>query len=222
MQQNVTDKRTIVVFILAVVAAVLFLFDGSDSHAGNNGTIIELWSEAKTPDAVELKGVKLDPHTTAFLILDIEARTCNLERRPRCVASVSKIKKFLDRARKRGVFVVYSLTSAGTPETIIADVAPVGNEPIVKSSVDKFYKTELETILRERKIASVIISGTTAEGAVIHTATAAAIRGFNVIVPIDGMSAGTLYAEQYTAWHLVNAPGSRKSMTLTEFDLIEF
>jgi nicotinamidase-related amidase len=55
----------------------------------------------------------------------------------------------------------------------------------------------------------VIIAGTTAEGAVLHTATGAAMRGFKVIVPIDGMSAGTLDAEQYTAWYLVNAPGAR-------------
>ncbi|MBN2254885.1 MAG: cysteine hydrolase [Deltaproteobacteria bacterium] len=198
------------------------LLGGVKSYAGSDGTIVDLWNKAKTPDAVELKEVNLDPHTTAFLILDIEKRTCNLERRPRCVASVPNIKKFLDRARKQGLFVVYSLTNAGTPETIITNVAPAADEPIVKSSVDKFYNTELETILRERKITSVIISGTTAEGAVIHTATAASMRGFNVIVPVDGISAGTLYAEQYTAWHLVNAPGSRKSTTLTEFDLIEF
>ena len=67
-----------------------------------------------------------------------------------------------------------------------------------------------------------IIAGTTAEGAVLHTATGAAMRGFRVIVPIDGMSAGTLYAEQYTAWHLVNAPGSRRRTTLTKFAMIEF
>ena len=132
------------------------------------------------------------------------------------------IKKFLDHAKKKGVFVVYSLTSKGTPESILADVAPADKEPIVKSSVDKFYNTELENILRNRKIESVIISGTTAEGAVIHTATGAAMRGFNVIVPVDGMSAGTLYAEQYTSWHLVNAPGSRRKTTLTSFDFIEF
>ena len=67
-----------------------------------------------------------------------------------------------------------------------------------------------------------IIVGTTAEGAVLHTATGASMRGFQVIVPIDGMSAGTLYAEQYTAWHLVNAPGKRRRTTLTRFDMIGF
>jgi len=124
--------------------------------------------------------------------------------------------------KKNDLFIVYSLTSKGTPGSILPGVAPAGNEPIVQSSVDKFFNTKLETILHNRGIESVIICGTTAEGAVIHTATGAAMRGFNVIVPVDGMSAATLYAEQYTAWHLINAPGSRKRATVTKFDLIEF
>jgi len=148
--------------------------------------------------------------------------TCNLERRPRCIASVPKIKGFLDRARNNGVAVVYSLTSRGEIETILPGVTPQGKEPVVKSSVDKFFNTELEKILREKGIKTVIIVGTTAEGAVLHTATGAAMRGFKVIVPVDGMSAGTLYAEQYTAWHLLNAPGTRRSTTLTRFDMIGF
>jgi len=118
--------------------------------------------------------------------------------------------------------VVYSLTSRGTKETIWREVAPKADEPIVKSSVDKFFKTDLEKILKDKGIKAVIIVGTTAEGAVLHTVTAAAMRGLQVIVPVDGMSAGTMYAEQYTAWHLVNAPGSRGRTTLTRFDMIEF
>jgi nicotinamidase-related amidase len=222
MQKMSIIKYHALVFMLTVITVALCLFCGSESYAGSNGNIIDLWGEAKTPNPIELKGIKLDPGKTAFLILDIEERTCNLKRRPRCISSVPRIKKFLVHARNQGVFIVYSLTSSGTPESILADVAPAGNEPIVKSSVDKFFNTALEDILRNRKIESVIISGTTAEGAVIHTATGAAMRGFNVIVPVDGMSAGTLYAEQYTAWHLVNAPGSRKRTTLTKFDLIKF
>ena len=190
--------------------------------AGENERIIELWEKAKAPPPVELKAVKLDPKDTAFLILDIEELTCNKERRPRCIDSVPKIKGFLDRARKRCVPVVYSLTSRGEIETILPGVTPQGKEPVVKSSVDKFFNTELEKILREKGIKTVIIVGTTAEGAVLHTATGAAMRGFKVIVPVDGMSAGTLYAEQYTAWHLLNAPGTRRSTTLTRFDMIGF
>lgn len=211
---------SIVIFI-----AILFIgcpFFNSPVCAGENKTIIELWDKVKIPPPVELKAVKLDPKETAFLILDIEELTCNPERRPRCIASVPKIKGFLDRARSKGVDVVYSLTSRGEIETILPGVTPQEKEPVVKSSVDKFFNTELEKILREKAIKIVIIAGTTAEGAVLHTATGAAMRGFRVIVPVDGMSAGTLYAEQYTTWHLLNAPGTRRSTTLTRFDMIGF
>ncbi|MCK5487419.1 MAG: cysteine hydrolase, partial [Desulfobacterales bacterium] len=189
-------------------------------RAGN--TIIEQWNDIKAPPPVELKAIKINPENTAFLVLDIEERTCNSKRRPRCVASVPKIKSFLEKARSKNIAVVYSLTRKGAPETILPGAAPLGTEPIVKSSVDKFYKTDLEKILQEKGIKTVIIVGTTAEGAVLHTATGAAMRGFQVVVPIDGMSAGSLYAEQYTAWHLVNAPGSRRRTTITRFDMIAF
>ncbi len=189
-------------------------------RAGN--TIIEQWNDIKAPPPVELKAIKINPENTAFLVLDIEERTCNSKRRPGCVASVPKIKSFLEKARSKNIAVVYSLTRKGAPETILPGAAPLGTEPIVKSSVDKFYKTDLEKILQEKGIKTVIIVGTTAEGAVLHTATGAAMRGFQVVVPIDGMSAGSLYAEQYTAWHLVNAPGSRRRTTITRFDMIAF
>jgi nicotinamidase-related amidase len=194
----------------------------SAAMAQTEGTIVEEWASVKAPPPVELKPVTVDVKETAFLILDIEERTCNAKRRPRCVASVPRIQKFLKRARAKGMPVVYSLTSRGTPDSIWREVAPQAGEPIVKSSVDKFFKTDLEKVLRDKGIKTVIIVGTTAEGAVLHTVTGVAMRGLQVIVPVDGMSAGTMYAEQYTAWHLVNAPGSRRRTTLTRFDMIEF
>lgn len=190
--------------------------------AADEKTVIELWDTIKAPPPVELKKVAIDPAKTAFLVLDIEQRTCNAQARPRCVTSVTGIGAFLAKARAKGLFIAYSLTSQGTPETILPGVKPLGTEPVVKASVDKFYNTDLEKHLREKDISTVIIAGTTAEGAVLHTATAAAMRGFLVVVPVDGMSAGTLFAEQYTAWHLVNAPGSRQKTTLTRFDMIGF
>ncbi len=199
------------VIVSAVIFTLIFVcpFCISEIRAGDEATIIELWYRVKAPAPVGLKAVKLNPEETAFLILDIEELTCNSKTRPRCIASVPKIKKFLGQVRDKGVAVVYSLTRNAERETILPGVKPLGNEPIVKSSVDKFFNTDLENILRERGIKTVVIAGTTAEGAVLHTATGAAMRGLQVIVPIDGMSAGNLYAEQYTAWHLVNAPGSR-------------
>ena len=82
--------------------------------------------------------------------------------------------------------------------------------------------TELENILKENRIKTVIIVGTSANGAVLHTATGAAARGFEIIVPVDGISATYPYEEQYTTWHLLNAPGTRRKVVLTKADMINF
>ena len=184
-------------------------------------TVIDKWSEVKAPDPPELKTVKVDPRSTALMILDIEKLTTNMERRPRAVASVPKIQELLIKARRKDMFVVYSTTGRGTPADILPKVKPNSGEPVVKSSVDKFFNTDLEKYLLEKGIKSVIIVGTAAEGAVLHTATGAAMRSLEVIVPVDGMSSSTLYAEQYVCWHLLNAPGSRNKTTLTKIDMIE-
>jgi hypothetical protein len=43
-----------------------------------------------------------------------------------------------------------------------------------------------------------------------------------VIVRVDGMSAENLYAEQYVAWHRLNAPRISALTTLTKVDLIGY
>ena len=130
-------------------------------------------------------------------------------------------KSLITKARAKGIPVVYSLTGRGTKESILKEVAPLEGEPIVKSSVDKFYGTDLEKILKEKGIKTVIIVGTAANGAVLGTAIGAAMRKLNIIVPVDGMSDQS-YSEQYVAWHLINAPGTRNYTTLTKISMIEF
>lgn len=200
-----------------IAAALLFLLQPSPSRAG---TIVDEWSSVQPPAPVELKAVTVNATDTALLVLDIEERTCNMKSRPRCVESAPRIGALLARARGAGMPVVHSLTSKGTPDTILPEALPLPGEPIVQSSVDKFFNTELGPILEKLGVHTVIVTGTTAEGAVLHTATGASMRGLSVIVPVDGMSAATLYAEQYTAWHLVNAPGTRARTSLTALDLI--
>ncbi len=183
--------------------------------------LLDEWAAVKAPPPPELKSVTLDPNTTALLILDIEKRTTNMEKRPRAMASVPTIQGLLDKARQKGMSVVFSTTGQGTPDDILQEVTPREGEPVVKSSVDKFFKTNLDEILQEKGIKSVIVVGTAAEGAVLHTATAAALRSLDVIVPIDCISSSELYAEQYVCWHLVNAPGSRNRTILTKTSMIK-
>jgi len=191
-------------------------------------TIVDQWSSVKIPPPPELKPVTLDPKTTAILVMDFVKQTCNNERRPRCVASIPKIEKLIAAARAQGVMLI----STTVPPVPIADtlpaVAPKGNDPVVVSFVDKFMlgdkDTGLEKMLKDKGITSIVAVGTAAHGAVLYTATAAASRGFNVIVPVDGMSGDgqVLYDEQAVAFILTHAPVVSSKLTLTSTDMIKF
>lgn len=193
-------------------------------------TIIDEWSSVKAPPAPALKEVTVDPKTTALLVMDLVKQLCNEENRPRCIASLPKIAGLLAAARAKGVMVIYTLVSS--PSITIADtlpaVAPKGNEPVVAAFLDKFMlgdqDTGLQKILKDKGITTVIAVGTAAHGAVLYTASAAALRGFNVIVPVDGMSGNgqNTYIEQYVAYNLANAPAIASKITLTRIDMIGF
>ena len=49
----------------------------------------------------------------------------------------------------------------------------------------------------------------------------AAFRGIKVVIPVDGMSAENTYFEQYTAYHMANAPGVGQQTTITRIDMIK-
>ncbi len=185
-------------------------------------TIIDEWATVKAPPPPELKAVTIDPRVSALLILDILPQTCNAEHRPRCLLAVPRIQALLTQARAKGMPVIYSLALGGTAAEIFKEVAPLAGEPIVMSGPDKFLGTDLEKILKERGIQTVITVGSASHGAVLYTASGAALRGFKVIVPVDGTAADNTYAEQYTAWHLVNAPRIGGQVTLTKIELIRF
>jgi len=186
------------------------------------GSIIELWPLVKTPLPPGLKAVQLDPKSAALLILDIEKATTANGRRPRAVAVAPALGKLLAQARRAGMHVLHSTVPGAASDDILSEVKPLPGEPVVASSVDKFYNTDIEKLLRARGVAKVLIVGTAAEGAVLHTSISAAMRGFDVVVPVDGMPSSSLYAEQYTAWHLQNSPGAWRRVTLTRLDMIRF
>lgn len=183
-------------------------------------SIDQLWGQVTPPPAPELQTVNVDPAGTVLLILDIEELTCNAEQRPRCLDTVPRIAMLADKARASGVPVVYSLTPKKT--AILPQVAPHEGEAIVSSSVDKFWNTDLEDILKDLGAKAVIVTGTAAHGAVLHTATAAGMRGLEVILPVDCLSAKDLYTEQASVQLLLTGPGTRQRIVLTRSDLLAF
>ena len=187
-------------------------------------SVIDNWASVKAPPAPELKPVKVDPRTTALLMLDYVKQICNAERNPHCPPRLPTVKKLLDQARANGVMVIYTGTTMPNSERADIDpsVAPTDDEPFLKSVLDKFLNTDLEKILKDKGITTVIAVGQAAQGAVITTGSEAALRGFKVIVAVDGIAAQDDYYEQYTVWHLGNAPLLANRVTLTSTDLIKF
>jgi nicotinamidase-related amidase len=218
--------------LLPAAALVAFISYAAPAPAQ---TIVDEWANIKAPPPPELKPVTLEPKTTALLVMDLIKQACNENARPRCIASIPKVAKLLAAARASGVTVIYTIFPSPRPDMpapVIGDtlpaIAPKGDEPVITSFVDKFIlgnkDTGLEKMLRDKGITSVIAVGTAVNGAVLYTASAAALRGFSVIVPVDGMS-GTgqiVYDEQAVAYTLTHAPIVSPKITLTSVDLIKF
>jgi len=86
----------------------------------------------------------------------------NCGKRARCIASIPAMEKLLGEARAARVTVVYSLIHDSRTADVIKDVAPNVDEPSVMSGPDKFLDTELEKILKDKGIKTVIVTGTAA------------------------------------------------------------
>jgi hypothetical protein len=128
---------------LSLTVAAMAIMAGFFLRAGispaSAQTIVDEWATVQAPKPPELKPVTLDPKTTALLVLDFVKQTCNAERRPRCLASVPRVQTLMKLARDKQVTVAHSITTAATPADILAAVAPVEGEPIVKAPADKFF-----------------------------------------------------------------------------------
>jgi nicotinamidase-related amidase len=187
-------------------------------------TIVDEWASAKLPAPPQLKPVKLDGKETALLVMDFTTQTCTPQRRPRCAASVPKVRKLIEDARAKGVFVIYSVAvPKSTAADILKEVVPAAGDPVLPPlGPDKFINSDLEKTLKDKGIKTVIAIGTQAQTSVLHTAGAAALRGFKVVVPVDGMSADDLFPELYTAWHLSTAARISNQVTLSKMDSVEF
>lgn len=191
--------------------------------AARAADIIADWPSVTLPPPPELKPVTLDGKTTALLILDVQAPSCTMAERPRCVDSIPKIKALMDRARAAGALVAYTL-----PSGKIADpsLAPHDGEVVMQKQggPDKFLGTDLDQRLKDRGIKTVIITGSSAQGVGIGTGSAAAQRGYNVIYPVDGVSSESAFRELYAAWHMAGGgpPVTTKWVTVTRSDMIKF
>jgi nicotinamidase-related amidase len=185
--------------------------------------IIADWSSVQMPPPPQLKPVTLDGKTTALLILDMQAPSCTMAQRPRCVASIPKVKALMDRARAAGALVAYTLP---TGKIIDPSIAPHKGEVVMQKQggPDKFLGDDLQQRLKRRGIKTVIVTGTSAQGVGIGTGSAAAQRGYQVIYPVDCVSSESAFRELYAAYHMAGGgpPVTTKWVTVTRSDMITF
>ena len=187
-------------------------------------TLIEEWGTAKFPPPPALKPAKIDAKETALLVMDFTVQTCTQQRRPRCVASVPKVVALVNKARENGALIIYSVAVPNSvPTDILKELTPATGEQVLPPlGPDKFINSDLEKTLKDKGIKTVVAMGTQAQTSVLHTGATAALKGFNVIVPVDGMSGDEVFPELYTAWHLSTAARISAKVTLTKFDMIGF
>lgn len=204
-------KRVAIFLTTAIVAAMAGPALAND--------IVTEWASIK-PAPPALKPVAVEAKTTALLMLDFMKQNCG--KRPRCMATLPAMKKLLAAARAGQATVIYSIIANSTIDDVLPDVAAQSGEVSVKGGPDKFLHTDLEKILKDKGIKTVIAVGTASNGAVLYTASGAAFRGMKVIVPVDGMSAIDATAEYATVIDFETAPGVSAASTLTRSDMIKF
>jgi len=172
--------------------------------------------------------VTLDAKSTALVVLDVINPTCST--RPACAASVPALQALIKKARDASVPVVYTNTAA--TNAIVPEVAPVaGDVTVVPTNADKFNNPDFDATFKAKKVTTLLLVGTRSNGAVLYTAFEANVRGYTVVVAVDGISGSIPFETTLAEWQMLNQPGftnadnkplAEKLVTLSRGDLITF
>jgi nicotinamidase-related amidase len=143
---------------------------------------------------------------------------------------VPAIAALLARARKAGVYVVYS-TAAANKSKWLPEVAPAPGDPFIEShGQDRFYDSDLDKTLKAKGIKTVILTGWKISGSVLYTSVGATLRGYTVVVPQDASLAASDYEEAIGLYQILNQnaanatnePLKERTSTLSRTDMISF
>jgi nicotinamidase-related amidase len=166
--------------------------------------------QISVPDHKILSRVALPAGKTALLLSDLLIDFVSPKGKlfvPETRKTIVPIRSLLGKARKSGVMIVYiqDWHRPDDPEfsiwgphavqdtrgiAIIPELAPAPEDFIVrKRTYDPFFSTDLDLLLRQKGIQNLVITGTVANICVLHAAGSAALRGYQVIVPLDTISA---------------------------------
>ncbi len=163
------------------------------------------------------RSVSLPAKTTALIVVDMQndfVTTGGTLVVAGAAATVPLIQRLAGRTRQAGARVFFTQDShgPGDPEfpiwgehvlegtwgwQIVDALTPAAADRIIrKLRYDGFFGTSLDHELRLAGVQHVIVCGTVANICVLHTAGSAALRGYRVVVPVDGISALTPFDMQ--------------------------
>jgi len=172
--------------------------------------------------------VTLDAKTTALVVLDVINPTCST--RPACNDSIPALQALIKKAKDASVPVVYTNTAA--TNAIVPPLAPAaGDVTVVPTNADKFNNPDFDATFKAKKVTTLLLVGTRSNGAVLYTAFEANVRGYTVVVAVDGISGSIPFETTLAEWQMLNQPGftnadnkplAEKLVTLSRGDLITF
>ncbi len=164
-------------------------------------------AEAEIPGPQPLR---LKSSETAVIVVDMQNDFVHPRGKlyvPKALETVPAIAKLLAKARKSGAKIFFTQDWHGRDDPefriwgehaveetwgaeIVDELKPLENEFVIrKVRYDAFYGTHLEHLLRLCKVESLVVCGTVANICVLHTAGSAALRWWQVVVPVDTISA---------------------------------
>ncbi len=180
------------------------------------------------PFRPEPKPAQLGNHDTAVVVLDLSKRDEDPNRFT--FALMKPVGDFLERARNRGVPIIYTVISTlkGTPGGDLPSYFKrrETEEPVIfPEAFDKFTGGELHDFLRRKNAKNIVVVGAATNVCVLYTASAAAYTyRYNVIVPLDAVICESKYRQEYALHQL--AVGLPPSVTIpirfTKLALITF
>ncbi len=147
----------------------------------------------------------LNPKHLAILGIDLQRYFLEPGRKaylPSSPELINRLRNFYAYAKERGISIILtrhwhdgnimerwwkSPMPRNSSETrILEEFRKYGDVIIEKNTYDAFHRTNLEDLLKEKGIETVIITGVMTHLCCETTARSAFVRGFNVIFPIEG------------------------------------
>ncbi|MEO0231950.1 MAG: isochorismatase family cysteine hydrolase [candidate division WOR-3 bacterium] len=175
--------------------------------------------EVKVPEYKILEKIKVKKEESALIIIDMQndfAKPSGKLFVPDTQKTIPFIKKILDKARKNKIKIFFTQdwhtkydpefkiwgehAVAGTyGAEIIEELKPLEDEFLIKKlRYDAFFGTPLDIYLRAFNIKTLIVTGTVANICVLHTVGTACLLGYDVILPVDAISAITEFDYHFT------------------------